>query len=407
MLMPSASHSCSTASQRSGVNRTVVWCILCAAISAISYTHSPDIVYGIGRPDADSASFPVRRSPPWRTLRCGETTLTIGNAQHFRQRDIVVVGASAGGVEALGALAQQLHPELPAAILVVLHISATGHSVLPDILARSGSMPAAAGRDGDPIRRGQMYVAPNDFHMLIHDGSIALSHGPRENGHRPAIDPLFRSAARLYRDRVIGVVLSGMLDDGAAGLRFIKESGGAAVVQDPQDALYTAMPLAAMDATEVDAVVPVSRIGETLESLIDEQLLSDELPADRGPDRVEIDPTVASIVHGPPTGLTCPECGGALWSSEEEEIVRFVCQVGHAYSAESLIEAQGHSVEGSLWAALRALEERSDLLRRLGRRAQGKTRERFEHRAQDADAHAGRLRDVLMSAGRLAPALDE
>ena len=336
----------------------------------------------------------------------GDTSVTTPEAP-THQREVVVIGASAGGVEALGALVRQLPAELPAAVLVVLHVSATGTSVLPDILSRTGNLPATAAVDGEQIARGQIYVAPNDFHMLVQDATIVLSRGPRENGHRPAIDPLFRSAARVYRDRVIGVVLSGMLDHGAAGLRFIKEAGGAAIVQTPEDATYSAMPRAALAATEPDRVVPIAQLGRTIEELLDEQFEgAAPLPAINELDRVQIDSTLVPLVEGPASGLTCPECGGALWVDEGPVLPRFVCQVGHAYSPESLVEAQGQALEGALWAALRALEERGDLLRRLGRRVHGRAHDRLEHRASEADDHATRLRDLLTATGRLTPAGD-
>jgi two-component system, chemotaxis family, protein-glutamate methylesterase/glutaminase len=279
-------------------------------------------------------------------------------------------------------------------------------SVLPDILARSGRLPATAAVDGEQIVRGQVYVAPSDSHLLVHDGHVALSRGPRENGHRPAIDPLFRSAARSHGRRVVGVILSGMLDDGAAGLRFIQEHGGAAVVQDPEDATYPAMPLAALQAAQPDHVVPLAMLGAAIQELLDEQLKpspEEDAPVPGVPDRVELDPTEVALVDVPASGLVCPDCGGALWVDDSGALPRFTCQVGHSYSPESLLEEQGLAVERALWAALRALEERSDLLRRLARRSQGKTRGRFELRARDADEHAARLRDVLFTAGRLVP----
>ena len=321
------------------------------------------------------------------------------------QRDLVVIGASAGGVEALGTLARQLPSELPAAVLVVLHVAATGTSVLPEIIRRRGRLPANAAVDGEPIARGQVYIAPNDSHLLVRDSRLVLSRGPRENGHRPAIDPLFRSAARHYGQRVIGVVLSGMLDDGAAGLRFIKEHGGAAIVQDPDDAMYPAMPRAAVEATQVDRVVPVRDIGAAIEELLDAHLepLAVDPPDEADLDRVELDPAVVPLVDGSPVGLVCPDCGGSLWAHDEAGVLRFTCLIGHAYSPESLLEAQGDAVERTLWAALRALEERADLLRRVGRRSHGATRRRFDLRAREADEHAGDLRDLLLAAGRPVP----
>jgi two-component system chemotaxis response regulator CheB len=336
-----------------------------------------------------------------------------GNAQ---QRDLVLIGASAGGVDALRELVQGLPAEFPAAILVVLHVASTGTSVLPQILTREGSLPAAFARDRDELRRGQIFVAPSDHHMVVHDGQVRLTQGPRENGHRPAIDPLFRSAARAAGERAIGVVLSGLLDDGASGLRFIKASGGAAVVQDPDDAHFPSMPKAAMALAHVDHVVPASRMAGLLCALIEEPIERAEQRAaleqsvgaaaadDPGDlDRVEIDDPAATraLLSGPPTALSCPECGGALWEQADGPNVRFACHVGHAYSIASLVEEQGRSLETTLWSAVRALEERADMHRRLARRSAGSRRELYATRALDAEAHARELRKLLGAAGRL------
>ena len=341
-------------------------------------------------------------------LRALETPVT--------QRDLVVIGASAGGVDALQALVREVPPEFPASILVVLHVPSTGTSVLPQILARRGHLPAVFAQNGDEVVRGQIYVAPADHHLLIHDGRIRLSQGPRENGHRPAIDPLFRSAARAAGPRCIGVVMSGLLDDGATGLRFIKAHGGAAVVQDPEDAHFPSMPNAALAQTEADRVVPAAGMGRALCELVDEEphpeLVGKE-PALAGPaadsgsdgqDRVEIvDPAeTAMLLEGAPTGLTCPECGGALWEQDDGPTVRFACHVGHAYTLASLIEEQGRDLETTLWSAVRSLEERADVHRRLARRAQGTRTGIYVSRATDAEDHARSLRRILAAAGRLA-----
>jgi two-component system, chemotaxis family, protein-glutamate methylesterase/glutaminase len=178
--------------------------------------------------------------------------------------DVVVVGASAGGVEALSALARALPADFGAPILVVLHVPAMGTSVLPAILSRAGLLPAAHARDGDTVDAGHIYVAPPDCHLLIQGRSLELTRGPRENGHRPAIDPLFRSAAASYDGRVAGVVLSGTLDDGAAGLFAIKQAGGTTLVQDPAEALYHAMPAAAIAYVQPDYVLPMAELADVL-----------------------------------------------------------------------------------------------------------------------------------------------
>jgi two-component system, chemotaxis family, protein-glutamate methylesterase/glutaminase len=338
------------------------------------------------------------------------------------QRDLVAIGASAGGVDALQALVRGLPPEFPAALLVVLHVPSTGTSVLPQILARSGPLPATFAEDGAVLERGQIYVAPADHHMLVRHGRIHLTQGPRENGHRPAIDPLFRSAARARGPCCVGVVLSGLLDDGATGLRFVKESGGAAVVQEPGDAQFPSMPRAALSLVAADRVVGAADMGHALCELIDEVLPSELLAsvpvanavgADRdieGRDRVEIEDPVATaaLLEGPPSALTCPECGGALWEQVDGETLRFACHVGHAYTLLSLLEEQGRDLEGTLWSAVRSLEERAEVHRRLARRTSGAREAVYDDRANEAQAHARSLREMLSAAGRIAaPVPDE
>jgi two-component system chemotaxis response regulator CheB len=330
-----------------------------------------------------------------------------GNVQpgaQTQQRDLIVIGASAGGVDALQELVRDLPPGFPAAVLVVLHVAATGTSVLPQILARRGPLPAVFARDREALRRGQIYVAPADHHMLVHDGHIHLTKGPRENGHRPAIDPLFRSAARAGGARTIGVILSGLLDDGASGLGFIKAHGGAAVVQDPDDALFASMPKAAMALVPIDRTVPARGLAAALCALVEQPVEPVGGLEFEQMDRVELeDPAeAAALVQGPPSGLTCPECGGALWEQQDGPSLRFACHVGHAYSMASLVEEQGRALETTLWSAVRALEERADMHRRLARRASGSRRELYERRASDAETQARDLRQLLADAGRLA-----
>jgi two-component system chemotaxis response regulator CheB len=321
-------------------------------------------------------------------------------AQGQSYREVVVVGASAGGVEALSRLVHELPPELPAAVLVVLHVLATGTSVLPSILSREGRLVATSPLSGEPLERGHIYVAPPDWHLLVADGGIDLTRGPRENGHRPAIDPLFRSAGRVYGDRVIAVILSGSLDDGAAGLRFVKERGGVTIVQDPGDALYTGMPESAISSTKVDHVVPVNRMAALICRLLEEPIEERAEEEEPRPDEEEM--TIISPrehdIEGEPSALTCPECGGALWERQEGPLVRFECRVGHAFSPESLATEQSQALEAAMWAALRSLEERADLLRRMARRTgEGTARKRFEARAVAADDHAALLRRALVT----------
>jgi two-component system, chemotaxis family, protein-glutamate methylesterase/glutaminase len=199
------------------------------------------------------------------------------NGDADRRRDIVVVGASAGGVEALSVLMGGLPPDLPAAVFVVLHLMG-GRSMLAPILSRSGPIAATAAEDGERFARSHIYVAPPDSHMILEEGVVRLTKGPREKGCRPAIDPLFRSAARVYGPRVVGVVLSGLLHDGSEGLSVVKQHGGLAVVQDPQDAKYSAMPTAAIAATDIDIVAPVDRIARVLVDLVSEPISANAVP---------------------------------------------------------------------------------------------------------------------------------
>jgi two-component system chemotaxis response regulator CheB len=324
-----------------------------------------------------------------------------GLTQRMTQRDIVVIGASAGGVEALTTLFSGLPLELPAAVFVVLHVMPGGTSVLPRILSRVGSLPVAAAIDGEPIERGRAYVAPPDHHMVIADGRVRLTSGPRENGHRPAVDPLFRSAARAHGRKVIGAVLSGALDDGAAGLRMISDAGGVALVQDPGSALYPSMPGAALDYTPAARAVPIDELADAIcqavgESLVEEadddrEQLVAAVPVDE-PERSDDNPTMGTL-----TAITCPECGGSLWEHDEEGLLRFKCHVGHAYSPDSLEVSQAQALEGALWAALRSLQERAELFRRLARRIGGDRR--LESKAKAVDEHAAVLRSLVVSFG--------
>jgi two-component system chemotaxis response regulator CheB len=325
-------------------------------------------------------------------------------------RDIVVIGASAGGVEALGSLVAELPVDLPAAVFVVLHIPSSGTSVLPAILQRRGSLPATHALDEEPIEHGRIYVARPDHHLLVHSGIVRVVRGPRENGYRPAIDPLFRSAARSFGARVTGVVLSGVLDDGTACLAVIKAAGGRTLVQDPEDALYPMMPSSAIDFVSPDRVLEADELGSAIAEYTTEAVpatahatndpLLDEtfLRIDRGSSE---DPQ-----PGDPSGYTCPACGGGMWETDEGGITRFRCRTGHGFSPETLLAEQSGVVEAGLWSALRALEERAAMSRRMAARFRTRgrrvTAERFERQANAAVDQAVAIRHAL---GEIAPHL--
>lgn len=320
------------------------------------------------------------------------------------QRDVVVVGASAGGVQALQQLVAALPPELPASILIALHLSSEGTSVLHNILSRAGQLDATQAVDGERLERGHIYVAPPNRHLLVSGANVRLSAGPRENGHRPAIDPLFRSAARAYGPRVIGVVLSGTLDDGTDGLRLIKDRGGYAVVQDPDDAAYGEMPASAIAYADPHRVAPLAGLARVIVEVIDSPLDPDNDHTVADPDEQPIEALGAEFGPDAPDGeaslLTCPECGGVLIEREDREAVRFACQVGHAYSPESLVEQQGDALESALWQALRTLEERANLLYRMSKRAERRsmpeTGSRMSQRADRATRHATEIRNTIL-----------
>ena len=322
--------------------------------------------------------------------------------------DIVVVGASAGGVEALTEFVRHLPADLPAAVFVVLHVPADGTSVLPQILNRRGPLPAEHPRDGTPILPGRIYVAPPNRHLLIKDGHLRLALGPRENGHRPAIDPLFRTAARSYGRRVVGVVLSGVLDDGTAGLIAVKMRGGLAIAQHPDEALYSGMPRSAIENVAVDHVLPIAQIARVLVDLAHQPVAAagaESTPAalDMEADMAELAPDALHDEERPgtPSGFGCPDCGGVLWELRDRELIRFRCRVGHAWSPDSLLAEQAEQLEEALWTALRALQESAALAHRIAeryqRQGQAAMQARFEQQARDAHSRAEVIRRVLLS----------
>jgi two-component system chemotaxis response regulator CheB len=321
--------------------------------------------------------------------------------------DIIVIGASAGGVEALSALVAELPRDLRAAVLVVLHL-ARGRSVLPEILTRAGPLPALHPDDRTALRYGRIYVAPPDHHMTVEVDCVRVVHGPKENGVRPAVDPLFRSAARTYGPRVVGVVLTGHLDDGTAGLVAIKEAGGVTVVQDPDEALAPSMPRSAMQVVAVHHIMPLREIPVLLMNLALEDAAlhpptkpgAQLQPMEPDPGKVPI-ALEASDRPGHVSVFSCPECHGTLWEVDEGGLLRFRCRVGHVYSVDSMIASQTDSVDRALWVALRSLEERAALTQKLANRAKLKEQHwvarAFQERADAAADHASVVRQLVLN----------
>lgn len=319
--------------------------------------------------------------------------------------DIIVIGASAGGIQALQELFRGMPSDVPASFLVVVHTAPDSAGLLPKVISRGAPFVAEFARDGTALERGHIYVAPPDHHLLLKPHQMCVTRGPRENGFRPAVDPLFRTAANVYGPRVIGVVLSGGLDDGTVGLMHVKEQGGIAVVQDPGEAPFPSMPGSAIQHVEVDHVAKIAAMSSLLPLLALEPLPKGAMPMPR-----ETEPDVAEVgtnalvnkeLPDPPSSLTCPECGGALWELKDGRLLRFRCHVGHGYTAETLQAEQSNGLEAALWTALRALEENAALYRRMARRAdEGRAprlAQRYLKQADEVEARAAVLRKVLVS----------
>jgi two-component system, chemotaxis family, protein-glutamate methylesterase/glutaminase len=324
-----------------------------------------------------------------------------GNSRPDR---VVVIGASAGGVEALQAIAGGLPADFPAPVLVVLHVPPeTSH--LPSILARAGSLPAEHAQDGEPLRAGKILVAPPDRHLMVQDGRVQVVRGPKENMHRPAVDPLFRSAALAYGPNAVAVVLSGTRADGAAGAAAVAHRGGAVVVQDPGDAVYPDMPMSAIAADHPDYVLPTAEIPATISRLVSEPAkevtVEDAKELETENRYAALDENAIERAEGigrrGPFG--CPECGGVLWEQDDGSLLRYRCRVGHAYAAETLLEAQAENLETALFIALRALEERANLSRqvrdRLRARGVERTAKRYDEAIEESERHANIIRAVL------------
>src|SRR6185503_355450 len=304
---------------------------------------------------------------------------------------VVVVGASGGGIEALRTLVSGLPADFAAPVCVVLHTSPASPGILGDILSRSGPLPATNAVNGERLQAGRVYVAPPDCHLVLEPGRVRVTRGPRENRFRPAIDPLFRSAAQVYGPGAIGVILTGSLDDGTAGLWAIKQLGGTAIVQAPSDALFKSMPQNAIDQVDVDRVLPLGEIARLLVELtavsvaadgaavpgrmhIEVRIAMQENPIDAGLERV-----------GEPSRFACPECHGVLLQLKEGSRIRFRCHTGHAYSVASLLAAISEGIEESLWIAIRALEEGHLLMGRMAEHVRTHDVEEADQLCEKAD----------------------
>ena len=323
--------------------------------------------------------------------------------------DLVVIGASAGGVEALVRLVRELPADLHAGVLVVLHVNPDASSALPTILERSGALPARHAEDGELVIAGQILVAPPDRHLSVDDGRVRVVRGPRENLHRPSVDVLFRSAALSRDGSTTGIVLSGAMDDGTSGMQAIQRLGGRTIVQSPEDAIVWSMPASAIAGVQPDYVLPADEIGRALP-----RLLAQGPPRAAEPDpafraRIEQEVRMArmerdAFEEDPPgrsSEFGCPDCGGVLWEANDNDLPHFRCRIGHAYTARTLLSAEEEGVEDALWAGLRALEEQESLTRRMLDRPWAKDsvlQARLQERARVSHERAETLRKFLIEA---------
>ena len=320
------------------------------------------------------------------------------------RRELVVVGGSAGALEALNELLSRLPQDFSAPILLVLHIPNEYPSHLEEILGRAGPLPVKEVRRDERLQPGTVYVAPPDHHLLVEDSRAEVSKGPRENRHRPAIDPLFRTAARAYGPRTIGVILSGTLDDGSSGLMAVKMVGGLTVVQARHEAMNPEMPMRAKHYADAENELPVAEIAELLiaetekgptarEARKGEGAMSKEMKREALKAHLKTDANAEK--RGEPSAFACPECGGVLWELQEGQLLRFRCRVGHAYTVDSLRTAMTESVEQALWASMRALEEKAALLRRVADRTLPKLSDEYRQEAGGCDRHVETIRRML------------
>jgi two-component system chemotaxis response regulator CheB len=323
-------------------------------------------------------------------------------------RDIVVIGTSAGGMAALNKIATALPADFPGSVFIVMHLSPESLGGLPDFLAKAGPLPAAHAHDGEPVKLGRIYVAPPDCHLIVGADRLRVTRGPKENRFRPAVDPLFHSAALAFGPRVAGVVLTGYLDDGTAGLAAIKRAGGIAIVQDPIEAEAPYMPRSALRHVKVDHCVKLAEIAPLLVKLattaaaVGEASREGKMPKEFVIEtEIATDDQVAAMrvrELGEASMFTCPECHGALIRLRDHSPLRFRCHTGHAFTADSLVAALTESVEDSLWGSVRSLQEQAMLLNHLSDH-ESKSEERTELRlrSQEVLRRADLVRQALLS----------
>ena len=325
------------------------------------------------------------------------------------RRDIIAVGCSAGGIEALMRLVVQLPPQLPASMVIVQHLANTDNPLLVELLGRRSPLPVRWVEQGAALEHGRVFVAPPDTHVLFTNEHLRLSRAPRENHARPSIDKLFRSAAVIHGTRVIGVLLTGMLHDGVRGLRAIQQAGGFTIVQDPADAEFPELPTRALEALTPDRVVPLDQLGAVLRTAIGQPAAGSAPPpavlVDASLDLVGIAEPGQIAQLGPQVAVACPDCHGPMWTFDEEPERRFRCELGHVTTARDIFERGSDEVEAALWSAIRALSDRAHTLEVLGMEAATRdnphSASSYSVRSREARAQAHLLRELMLELTRV------
>jgi two-component system chemotaxis response regulator CheB len=318
-------------------------------------------------------------------------------------RNIIVVGAAAGGLEALDQLIGQLPTDLPASIFIVQHMDPhnSGEPLLRRLSRHQAFHPKLA-EDGDRFKPGRLYIAPPDNHLLLKKNKLLVTKGARENRNRPGIDPLFRSAAVAHGSRVIGVLLTGMEDDGTAGLIAIKRCGGVTVAQDPRDAAYSGMPMSALDNADVGYCVPIAEMGPLLTTLVSQPHgKSKAVPEDVRTEAVIAERVLSDISQvntlGEQVPYNCPGCGGVLWKVDGPGEKRYRCHTGHSYTELALLASQSEKIEEMLWISLRMFEERKNLLTSMGEKSKtAAIRSQNRRQARETQGYIDRIRAMLL-----------
>jgi two-component system chemotaxis response regulator CheB len=319
-------------------------------------------------------------------------------------RNIIVIGASAGGFNTIGEVLGGFPPDIDAAVLVVIHISRKSDSrIIAATFQRSTTLKCVVAAEGMPLKRGHVYVAPPDHHIMVEDSTIHVNQGPHENKYRPSIDVLFRSAAVSFGHRAIGVILSGLLDDGTSGMWAIKSSGGICIVQSPEEARFPDMPRSVMNKIEVDHIAIVDNIPAVITSILNEPLPPEKpVPAEL---QIEADITYKMMtkidqlkkiaVH---SDYNCPECGGGLWEIKHDPTHRYRCHTGHVYTEALLNELKDEKIEESVWVSIRMLEEKANLLKLMVKRGEEEPEiaSARGRRVDEINKHISRLKSLLL-----------